>query len=481
MIECRQVELERIFHQYAGEPLVRLPFSVDLGDLNREDKCLLAKISESRQGQKFSKLFDGDWRGDYESQSEADLSLCNILAFWCQKDAGQIDKIFRQSKLFRQKWDDIHGQQAYGAMTIGKAIDRTNKVYDDNHPPTPKAKNANRFELVQAGSIVVKPPQWLVQGLIEHDSLALVFGDPGCGKSLWSIAIALCIATGTPFFGQAVKQGPVVYIAGEGHQGIGRRLMAWSNMNEVNHDNAPLYISKIPAALTDSEMVVHVQAEIERITTSPVLIVIDTLARNFGPGDENSTQDMSQFVQAADLLRASSQATVLIVHHSGHGDKGRARGAMALKGALDAEYRLDKDENGIVRMEATKMKEAKHPDPTAYLITTVDLTLAVDGVPFSCTSATLLPTSYSPQPQRGKAGQGKHQIKALGILKEQYSQARQSCADRGGDPATVRVSTEEWKRAMKNGSIPQQRVAEVVASLKSTGRVTEGGGFVSPL
>lgn len=45
----------------------------------------------------------GKWKDDYGSQSEADLALCNKLAFWTSRDAGQIDAIFRQSKLYRAK------------------------------------------------------------------------------------------------------------------------------------------------------------------------------------------------------------------------------------------------------------------------------------------------------------------------------------------------------------------------------------------
>lgn len=482
MIECRQGELDILFHKYAGAPVAALSVETDQSELTQEDHDLLAKIARSKQGEKFHDLYNGDWKKSYESQSEADLALCCILAFWCKKDSEQMDCIFRQSELYRPKWDERHGQLTYAEMTLQKAIAGTENVYGESQSQQKKTIGTRAvFELVQAGKIKVKSPQWIIRDLIEHDSLDLLFGDPGCGKSFLAIAFALCVATGTFFYGREVKQGPVIYIAGEGHNGLKRRMIAWSIDNMVNHDTAPLFISRMPAALTDADMVDQVQAAIELATAQhglPVLIIIDTLARNFGPGDENSTKDMSQFVQAADALRASSQATILIVHHSGHSEKGRARGAMALKGALDAEYRLDKDEAGIVRLETTKMKEAKHPEPSAFQFRSVALPIFdIDGEPVY--SAVLVPTSYAPPTKRGKAGQGKHQTKAMDLLHNLHKEIRNKHIENKQDPATARVSTEEWKKAMKSNGIPQQRVSEVVGSLRDTGMITERGGYVS--
>lgn len=486
MIECRQAELDVLFHQYAGESEIAVaPVATVHGDdLTQEDHEVLGKIGRSRQSQKFNDLFNGIWKGKYGSQSEADLAFSCILAFWCKKDPVQMDNIFCQSKLFRPKWDEKHGRLTYGQMTIQKAIKQTEKVYGGEHPETiKKTYSTPIFQLMQAGMIKAKPTQWLIRDLIEHDSLALIFGEPGSAKSFFAIAIALSLATGTSFFGHEVKQGPVIYIAGEGRNGLKRRMMAWSINNSILYDTAPLFISLMPAALTDAVMLEQVQAAIELVSVQygpPVLIIIDTLARNFGPGDENSTQDMSKFVQAADALRASSQATVLIVHHSGHSEKGRARGAMALKGALDAEYRLDKDETGVIRLEATKMKEADKPAPLAFRIKTVDLSQFAEDGRTMC-SAVLESTSYAPPPQTGKAGQGKHQINGLRILRDLLDEVRRKYTTEGKDPATARVSMDEWKKAMKAKGIPYQRISDVVSSLQSSKMVTEGGGFISPL
>ena len=76
-------------------------------------------------------LWNGEWEGKFGSQSEADLSLCCSLAFWTGKNKEQMDRLFRQSKLYREKWDKVHHADGatYGEETLEQAIQRTENVY----------------------------------------------------------------------------------------------------------------------------------------------------------------------------------------------------------------------------------------------------------------------------------------------------------------------------------------------------------------
>jgi putative DNA primase/helicase len=236
------------------------------------------------------------------------------------------------------------------------------------------------FEFVALDDIELKPIEWIVEDYIESDSLCQVFGDPGGGKSFVAIDIACCIATGTRWHGHDVTQGSVFYIAGEGHNGLARRFKAWELGYEQTLKGAPIFKSKRAAQLYDaSEAAIvaeAINALVDKTGHRPSLIVIDTLARNMG-GDENSTQDMNAFVAHLDLyLRQPYKCCVMVVHHSGAADKGRSRGSTALRGALDAEYKVQLDAtSGIIGFEGTKMKEAELPSPKNFNITQVDLPL----------------------------------------------------------------------------------------------------------
>lgn len=100
---------------------------------------IINKILASDQGVKFKHLMDGDLDG-YTDQSSADIALCNILAFWTNKDPLKMDAIFRQSKLYRAKWDTKHRSDGatYGQMTIERAIEDTSNGYNMNQKSNDK-------------------------------------------------------------------------------------------------------------------------------------------------------------------------------------------------------------------------------------------------------------------------------------------------------------------------------------------------------
>jgi hypothetical protein len=95
------------------------------------DSELITRAKSAKNGEKFSRLWAGTWRADYPSQSEADLALCIMLAFWTGRDAPRMDALFRHSGLHRDKWNDAHRAdgRTYGQITIEKAIEQTFEVY----------------------------------------------------------------------------------------------------------------------------------------------------------------------------------------------------------------------------------------------------------------------------------------------------------------------------------------------------------------
>lgn len=85
-------------------------------------------LSKAMRNEKFRALFDGDMSAYNNDHSSADLALCNMLAFWTGKNAEQMDRIFRQSQLYRpEKWGE---REDYSRSTIQKAINSCNEVYN---------------------------------------------------------------------------------------------------------------------------------------------------------------------------------------------------------------------------------------------------------------------------------------------------------------------------------------------------------------
>ena len=147
-IETRQAELERVLARFlpAEPPADRAPVQpVDV-----DDQELVERATRARNGDEFSSLWAGDWQGRYGSQSEADLALCGVLAFWTGRDAGRVDRLFRASGLMRGKWlrDD------YRTRTIDAATAACGDVYT---PPRPRPATSSRPRPRVTSSLVPLP------------------------------------------------------------------------------------------------------------------------------------------------------------------------------------------------------------------------------------------------------------------------------------------------------------------------------------
>ena len=125
---CKR-KTEHTLHSNTEMPRTQ-PFT-PLRSSELSDNEVLAKAYTSKNGHLFRSLYSGNISG-FKSHSEADQTLCNMLAFWCGGDVFQMDRLFRQSGLYREKWDELHGDMTYGMITLNKAVSSAHSFYDPN-------------------------------------------------------------------------------------------------------------------------------------------------------------------------------------------------------------------------------------------------------------------------------------------------------------------------------------------------------------
>lgn len=111
----------------------------------RSEMDVLDAVRKSKSAEAFDRLYRGEWEGLYPSQSNADQALCNYLAFWTGKDPAMMDSLFRKSGLIRGKWDEKHGKQTYGQLTIQTAINGTTEIYKPKDDYTVIIKNPEQL------------------------------------------------------------------------------------------------------------------------------------------------------------------------------------------------------------------------------------------------------------------------------------------------------------------------------------------------
>lgn len=320
------------------------------------------------------------------------------------------------------------------------------------------------FRFVAACDMPVNPIAWLIDGYIEADALAVLYGPPGKGKSFLALDMSCCIATGLPFHGHDVKPGAVFYIAGEGHNGLARRLRAWAQHNDTEMP-VLLFVSEAPTDLASASNAAKVAEAVHQLadTTgeSPVLIVIDTMARNFG-GDENSATDVGQFIRNADALRRRWKATVVIVHHSGKNGERGARGSSALKGAADAEYEVSRnDEDKLIRLTPRKMKDAEEPPSLAFELVGVPVRDDVG----SLVGGAALRLAQHAEPAPVTKQLGKHQKAALDALQQMHAEIAERLARQGREDHPVNILVDDWKAKCVENGIPRQRFHDAKSTL----------------
>ncbi|MFA0474852.1 AAA family ATPase [Vibrio breoganii] len=272
-------------------------------------------------------------------------------------------------------WDDYR----QGGNSIKGEIERQMSITCEKKPERSLFKFVNGFEGFD------NEFSYLIKGYLPMNSFGMVYGASGSFKSFHALSWAAHVALGKEWNGHRVNRAPVLYVAGEGGIGVPRRIKALADTYNNGNPIEDLYRLDHPVAMGDISEVNQLAHSIEHYSDAVGkkfgLVIVDTLARCFGVGDENRTDDMSRFVAACDRLKAQVGVTVLIVHHSGVQDKERARGSSALRAACDFEFRVEraKRETPALILASTKAKDDKEKPKQMFPLSNVTLFTDSDG------------------------------------------------------------------------------------------------------
>ena len=226
-----------------------------------------------------------------------------------------------------------------------------------------------------------QPTEWLIEDWIPENSQILLFGASGAGKSFVTLDMAASIACSdiTEWHGLNIEHGDVLYLCGEGHNGLTKRLIGWAQARGVNLDNINLYITQQPKLITDSKVTDWIINEVKALNLQNLkLIIIDTLSRHFGE-DENNASAATNFLNQILAIQAEFNCAALITHHTGVADdaKNRGRGSSAFKGAVDMELQIKSEGSGAdfyVTLSQTKNKDDELKEALTFKRVSIALT-----------------------------------------------------------------------------------------------------------
>lgn len=254
------------------------------------------------------------------------------------------------------------------------------------------ARAKGPVRLLELAQSAAQPRNYLIKGVLQRASQAVLYGAPGEGKTFVALDLAYHVAAGREWMGHRVKPGLALYLAFEGVGGLGQRAAALTR--HYGNADVPLYVQPADMNLRDKAGRQELGAIIAALPEKPVLIVIDTLARAMKGGDENSAQDMGALNDAVGALIAATGACVLLIHHSGKNKASGARGSSALLGAIDTEIQVDGK-----CITATKQREVEMGDPVGFRLHRILLGIDEDGD--ESTSCVIMPAAPPAGDDRG--------------------------------------------------------------------------------
>jgi hypothetical protein len=214
----------------------------------------------------------------------------------------------------------------------------------------------------------------MVKGWLSRRGLSMLYGPSNAGKTFVALDMAMHIAAGKPWRGCKVNGGPVLYIAAEGGAGVRNRLAAFKR-ERPDMASAPFMLLPIGLDLHAPGDGLAVCEALHDV--APALVVVDTLARSMGAGDENTAKDAAMFVRNCDLIREATGAHVMVVHHTGKDEERGARGSSALRAAVDTEISVTSEGE----IQCKKQRDMAYADPLHFSLRSVTLGVDEDGEP----------------------------------------------------------------------------------------------------
>jgi len=236
-----------------------------------------------------------------------------------------------------------------------------------------------RAAIVSAANITEAPTSaYLVKHWLDRDGISLVYGKSNVGKTFFAVDIAFHVGAGVPWNGCRVRQGNVLYIAAEGQHSVARRFLAVAAGKGELHAAARDQVDLLPLQVD-----LHGPEDVQAIIRASgerryALVIVDTLARSFGAGDENASKDMGAFIANIAALKDHFGCHVMIVHHEGKDSSRGARGHSSLRAAVDTEIALKAD--GLIKSATLeKQRDGATGLEVAYTLDVVPLGYDEDG------------------------------------------------------------------------------------------------------
>jgi hypothetical protein len=383
----------------------------------RTDPEVLERAFAAKNGADVERLYRGDV-ASYGSRSEADLALCSMLSFWTGPDPEQLDRLFRGSRLLRDKWE----RADYRGATIAKALDGSeffdwgptrgsesvesvpdfrgrNGTTDSPTPPvrgvggrvgTPgepvvgepdpqvgRVGESVPFALPRGEFIAARSeaPVALIgdeaEAVLPTAGLMILFAKGGKGKTTFTVELAFHLASGVDWLGFTVARPlRVLFIENEGPREPFRAKLELKDKLWEPDVCGELFIHTLDwgaFTLADQERTESMRAFIEK---HDIDLVIGDPLDSLGVDGVGSPEDTRRFMELMSAVGLFRDVAFLLLHHprkEGAADElDEAAGAWG--GKPDTMLRLERKEGNRARLSFPKLRWSRRGSRPAYIL-----------------------------------------------------------------------------------------------------------------
>lgn len=283
--------------------------------------------------------------------------------------------------------------------------------------------------------------QWHVPGIYQKVSVSLTYGDANTGKTFVDLDMSLCMAYGMHWQGRKLEKTLVLYIYGEGNEGLANRVEAWQKHHDKPDTDTIRFICFPVQLMSELEVLC---ATIEDMDEIPAFIVIDTFSVCSEGIPENDNVEVAKFIACAAHIKRTYKTHVHIIHHAGK--NGDYRGAAAFRGNVDTMTLLSRaGQDEPIVMSCKKQKDAEYFKDIRLNLEQVEIGFDEDTfTPItSCVVVACMPTVTNSVPLAGKT---------------------QKCLDLLADGMTLA----EWQKLARNEMSISDRTVERYRDLLET-------------
>lgn len=351
-------------------------------------------------------------------------------------------------------------------IDIKAVVEEAGKLVDPSRGIRTPEGYEGKFLVVTAKDLLDRPPlQWLIKGVLPKAEIGMIYGPSGSGKSFVLINLLGAITRGIEWRDRKVRKGRTILIAAEGGASIGKRIDAYARHAKIEVGDVDIGIITMAPNLLVKEDVAEVIKAVIAAGGADV-VAIDTMAQTTPGANENSSEDMGTALANAKLIHEATGALVLIVHHTGKDAARGSRGWSGIKGALDVEIEIIRDEDSPCRqIHISKMRDGEDGLRFGFKLDVVEMGMDADGD--SVTSCAVLETDLQPvlsskerKERSGVEKLGSIERHLLEVIEQCFPDESRTRYDSFVDKAVEAMSQDDDKRDTR-----KQRVVRAIEGL----------------